>query len=305
LSRVVLGIQPAEPGFKRVRIEPHLGDLKWVEGSYPTPLGLIQVRHERQADGSIKTRGTVPPGMTVENARPGEYEGTKYFKLSVLTPSGSVQLMPAQGPYPSGSMVTVSVTPGGKYLFSGWSGDLLGNKNPATIRMDGDKKITAVLTLSKEDYNLARDGTATQSSLGYEGAVASRAIDGNTDGVFGHNSVTHTGSDENAWWQVDLGENCVIKSVKCFNRTDADAQRESNYDIKIGPDGSTWTTVSPQSETMGSPTEVKFESVKGRYVRIQLRSTNILTLAEVEVWGRPVSAMNAKTRDNNILKGTK
>ena len=294
LSRTVLGIEPAEPGFKRVRIVPHLGDLKWVEGSYPTPLGLIQVRHERQADGSIKTRGTVPPGMTVENARPGEYAVTQFYTVSVTMPSGTAQVMPADGPYPGGSQVTVTAKPGGKHLFSSWSGDLSGNKNPATLKMDGNKKITAVFTLTTNDYNLALDGAATQSSIGFDGAVAARAIDGNTDGAFGHNSVTHTRSDNNAWWQVDLGENCLIRSINCFNRTDADAKRASNYDIKISTDGSTWQSISHQPETMGTPTVVKLDSVTGRYVRIQLRGSNKLTLAEIEVWGRPVSAAGGK-----------
>jgi hypothetical protein len=160
--------------------------------------------------------------------------------------------------------------------------------------MDGDKKITAEYTLTTADYNLALDGTATQSSIGYKDAIAARAIDGNSDGGFFSNSVTHTGSDQNAWWQVDLGENCVIRKINCFNRTDADAQRASNYDIKVGADGSTWTTVLHQAEVMGTPTEIKLGNVTGRYVRIQLRSANILTLAEVEVWGRP---------DNKRLKG--
>jgi hypothetical protein len=66
LSRTILGVQPAEPGFKRVRIVPQLGTLQWVEGSYPTPLGVINVRHERQADGSIKSKITVPTGVIVE-----------------------------------------------------------------------------------------------------------------------------------------------------------------------------------------------------------------------------------------------
>jgi len=300
LSRTVLGITPATPGFTRVRIVPQLGTLKWAEGSYPTPLGLIQVRHERQADNTIKTRGTIPPGMTVENAKSGDYETTKFYKLSVVSSGGAVQVMPADDPYPGGSMVTVTVKPDGKHLFSGWSGDLSGNKNPATIKMDGDKKITAEYTLTTADYNLALDGIATQSSIGYKDAIAARAIDGNTDGTFFNNSVTHTGSDQNAWWQVDLGENCQIRTIKCFNRTDTDAQRASNYDIKIGTDGSTWPTVLHQAETMGTPTEIKLDNVTGRYVRIQLRSSNILTLAEVEVWGRPVSATGAKTQDSAL-----
>ena len=66
LSRTVLGIQPLEPGFKRVRVAPQLGNLKWAEGSYPTPLGLIKVRHERQPDGTIKSQITAPPGVSIE-----------------------------------------------------------------------------------------------------------------------------------------------------------------------------------------------------------------------------------------------
>jgi uncharacterized repeat protein (TIGR02543 family) len=202
--------------------------------------------------------------------------------------------VPAGEAYEAGSTVTLTAKPDRKYVFAGWSGDLSGTPNPATLRMDGDRKVTAAFTLTTEDYNLAMDGTATQSSIGYEGAVASRAIDGNADGRFFNKSVTHTRSDEQAWWQVDLGEECVIRSVRCFNRTDADPQRASNYDIKIGSDGSTWTTVSHQPDVMGTPTGVKFDGVKGRHVRIQLRSRDILTLAEVEVWGRPVRAAGSK-----------
>lgn len=65
LSQNVLGITPLEPGFARVRIVPQLGRLNWAEGSYPTPRGVIKVRHERQADGSIKSNIEVPAGVEV------------------------------------------------------------------------------------------------------------------------------------------------------------------------------------------------------------------------------------------------
>ncbi len=39
----VLGIEPAEPGFASVRIEPHLGRLTGVRGSIPSPHGSIRV----------------------------------------------------------------------------------------------------------------------------------------------------------------------------------------------------------------------------------------------------------------------
>ena len=67
LSQNVLGVKPLEPGFKRVRIAPQLGNLKWAEGSYPTPFGPIHVRHDRQPDGSIKSKIDAPPGIQVES----------------------------------------------------------------------------------------------------------------------------------------------------------------------------------------------------------------------------------------------
>ena len=68
LSQNVLGVKPLEPGFKRVRVAPQLGNLKWVEGAYPTPLGPIRVRHDRQPDGSIQSKIDAPPGVQVESA---------------------------------------------------------------------------------------------------------------------------------------------------------------------------------------------------------------------------------------------
>ncbi|WP_080905464.1 alpha-L-rhamnosidase C-terminal domain-containing protein [Parabacteroides sp. Marseille-P3160] len=65
LSRYVLGIRPLEPGFKKVEIRPHLGKLEWAEGTFPTPYGVIKVRHERQADQTIKTEIDAPDGIVV------------------------------------------------------------------------------------------------------------------------------------------------------------------------------------------------------------------------------------------------
>ena len=43
----VLGVEPAEPGFARARIDPELGDLEWARGSVPCPAGLIDVAVDR------------------------------------------------------------------------------------------------------------------------------------------------------------------------------------------------------------------------------------------------------------------
>ena len=63
LSQYILGVEPAEPGFRKVRIKPHLGNLKWVEGSFPTPYGVIHVTHSRRPDGQISSKVELPEGV--------------------------------------------------------------------------------------------------------------------------------------------------------------------------------------------------------------------------------------------------
>jgi hypothetical protein len=66
LSEHVLGIQILEAGCRKIKIEPHLGDLEWVEGTYPTPMGVIYVKHTKQIDGSIKSIIKAPKGVKIE-----------------------------------------------------------------------------------------------------------------------------------------------------------------------------------------------------------------------------------------------
>ena len=63
LSMRVLGIEPAAPGFRKVRIRPHLGRLEWAEGSFPTPYGVIKVSHRKKADGTVSSQIKLPKGI--------------------------------------------------------------------------------------------------------------------------------------------------------------------------------------------------------------------------------------------------
>ena len=65
LSQYVLGVEVVEPGCKTVKITPHLGDLEWVEGAYPTPLGVIKIRHEKLKNGEIKSEIVAPDGVNI------------------------------------------------------------------------------------------------------------------------------------------------------------------------------------------------------------------------------------------------
>lgn len=58
----VCGIEPGSPGFKTVRIEPHLGYLTHVQGSVPHPAGDIKVAFTRTGE-RIEGTITLPPGL--------------------------------------------------------------------------------------------------------------------------------------------------------------------------------------------------------------------------------------------------
>ncbi|WP_183567309.1 alpha-L-rhamnosidase C-terminal domain-containing protein [Mucilaginibacter sp. SP1R1] len=65
LTKYVLGVQIMAPGCKVIKIEPHLGDLKFAEGTFPTPYGIVKIKHVKQADGKVKTTVNAPAGVKV------------------------------------------------------------------------------------------------------------------------------------------------------------------------------------------------------------------------------------------------
>ena len=99
------------------------------------------------------------------------------------------------------------------------------------VRLDlpGDGKMIHVAEVQVFDgeKNIATDGTATQSSTDF-GGPPERGIDGNTDGTYTNNSVTHTAVSKDPWWEVDLGAVKGIDSVVVWNRTDNGLQSRLN-----------------------------------------------------------------------------
>ena len=69
------------------------------------------------------------------------------YTLTVnLQGQGTVSLNPSGGSYASGTQVTLTATPTSGWQFSGWSGDLSGSQNPATVTINSNKSITATFT---------------------------------------------------------------------------------------------------------------------------------------------------------------
>ncbi len=63
LTEHVLGIKALAPGCKIVQVIPHLGDLSFAEGTFPTPYGIVKVKHTKLANGKIKSSIYAPKGI--------------------------------------------------------------------------------------------------------------------------------------------------------------------------------------------------------------------------------------------------
>lgn len=165
----------------------------------------------------------------------------------------------------------------------------------ATITRTATRTLTPSSTPTPTPVNVAQGAAATQSST-VAGGVASRAVDGNTNGNFSANSVTHTDVGVPSWWEVDLGQQYDISSIRVWNRTDCCGERLSNYYVLVsnGPapqpgQGAAFERL--ETAPAGSPTTLAVNAV-GRYVRIQKVGSGVVALAEVQVFGVPVVVTN-------------
>jgi len=66
MSEYVLGVKILESGCRKVQIVPHLGDLNWVKGTYPTPYGVIHISHE-VVEGKVVTKVSGPDEIEIIN----------------------------------------------------------------------------------------------------------------------------------------------------------------------------------------------------------------------------------------------
>lgn len=155
---------------------------------------------------------------------------------------------------------------------------------------------TPAATVTPGGSNYCQGATATQSSTAF-GGLASRAVDGNTDGDWANSSVSHTGDDNNAWWEVDLGTARAVNAIQLWNRTDCCGYRASQYYVFVKEtafigtnpseltteDGVTWWYEWPAADR---PTLIAPVGLDVRYIRVQLSSLGVaLHLAEVECFG--------------------
>ncbi len=103
------------------------------------------------------------------------------------------------------------------------------------IELPGAKR---TLTLAEVEVysngrNVARQGKATQKNTEF-GGDASRAIDGNTDPLYGHHGQTHSVQNTaDPWWEVDLGRDVPIEKIVVYNRGEGFSRRMDGYSLSV------------------------------------------------------------------------
>jgi len=152
-------------------------------------------------------------------------------------------------------------------------------------------------------------GKPTVQSSTSSGGYSSRAVDGNSDGVFDNKSCSATMKQDNPWWYVDLKKAATVKKVIIYNRSDCCGDKLRNFEVRVGntmPKGTNWggnpkcgqKHGSDLQETGGGSTTVNCGgNTIGRYVTIAIPGNDkTLVLCEVKVAGVFHSAHYSKCR---------
>ena len=61
-----MGLEPLEPGFKKMRIKPQPGPLTWAKGRFPTVKGDVGIRFETEPGSYFSLSVSIPPNVEAE-----------------------------------------------------------------------------------------------------------------------------------------------------------------------------------------------------------------------------------------------
>jgi len=125
-----------------------------------------------------------------------------------------------------------------------------------------------------------------------------RAVDGSREPNLQLGSCTHTLQEESPWWRVALDASMKVQAVVITNRGDAHAERLTGAQIHVSDKPEAAPHGVPRAQQCGEDFAIAAGGTKeivcdngfipGRYVFVVLPgAAKILTLCEVEVYGRP------------------
>lgn len=132
---------------------------------------------------------------------------------------------------------------------------------------------------------LANNGAVASQTTTSHNGVASRAIDGNINGGYRDNSVTHTDKVTNPFWEVVLKQPYYIARVDVYNRVDCCSDRIRDFVVTIFNDGEKVFSEQASSDILAYYAFI-IPNISGDKIRINLQGHNrILSLAEVKIIG--------------------
>jgi len=143
--------------------------------------------------------------------------------------------------------------------------------------------------------NLALGMPTKQSSTFNSNTPASNAVDGDINPNHAGHRCTHTTSQVEPWFRVDLGGSATVTDVALYNRLDCSgcSERLNNFLVSIGDNPNGFSSnpecgISPHSNNGKYRQAVYCRApVKGRYVYITLlgNKNKVLSICEIEVHG--------------------
>ena len=153
--------------------------------------------------------------------------------------------------------------------------------------------------------NLALNGVANQSSTTNNGD-ASRAIDGNTNGSYSGNSVTHTAAEDGAWWTLDLATESNVDEIIIYNRTDnCCTSRLSNFSVFAWDTNGNRTVRNFVTTAPNPSVTINTGGVLIKNIRIKSNLPGTpLSLAEVEVIGSSGNASRSSTEKLGLAENS-
>ncbi len=156
------------------------------------------------------------------------------------------------------------------------------------VEIPGNEKMLSLaeVQVMHQDQNRATQGTASQSSTGFDGP-ASLAIDGNTNGQYTEaKSTTHTQITADPWWELDLKSTMPIDRLVIWNRTDpGTVERLSNFVVSVLDEQRqiVWQQQvqepprPSQAFEMNSPRELRFVSAFADYSQPGFEASNLVS----------------------------
>ncbi len=118
------------------------------------------------------------------------------YKIKCNATNGIIELNPPGGIYEKGTVVTASAKNDFGYKFEGWSDDLSGMNNTATLRMDSEKKIVANFSSDGADKIVFATNCGGQDFRSDEGVYYKADMKYNGGGTYSLNSLISGTNDD-------------------------------------------------------------------------------------------------------------